>query len=151
MDGGIGRTWGVLMGINTVEIVGTGYLLVCYWENDTLNYSNELFETCLPTGTLSLGNDQNLEMTDGHNMPVEFYQTNENLEVRINDKVNTSNSVVRFYNIKGMLIFKQLLHGKRQFQVDKTALNTGIYIIVGNVDHAVFSQKIFIRQKITSN
>lgn len=134
----IGSKGGVLNGLNLTSIVGSYFSLVCYYENNILNYHNDNFTTCFPEGYP----DAIYPISNK-----EFYNLFfENGELYFENHSNIMNPInLKIYNTFGQLIFSQKVKNKNFIKVDVNNFDNGIYIYRIELNKNIVAGKLVLQ------
>ncbi|MCK4664343.1 MAG: T9SS type A sorting domain-containing protein [Bacteroidales bacterium] len=134
----VGSTWGILCGLNYIDLVGADLWLVCYFENDTLKYHSNSFTGCFPTGFPESINENiknnNIIKTSNNNLQLSFDFVS----------LNTKNSLLQIYKLNGVLILEKKLNGEKTIQIPCNTFLNGIYFYRFVNNNTAISDKFLI-------
>jgi len=105
---------GILVGLPEYYMVGQYRDIVCYYENDTLKFSNPKFESCFPDYIVH-------GIKEYENNSVKIIYRNNQIIFDFKQAI-ASRSILKIYNIAGEVIYEEQL-----MQCDKHILSTGNY------------------------
>lgn len=127
---------GVLIGLPVIDMVGKYRDIVCYYENDTLKYSNTKFESCFPNHIVHGIKENETEI------PKAFY-SNGLITISYNN-INTSESRLMIHSITGITICDIPLNSLGETVISARKYPPGCYVYSIMIDKQLFNGKIVI-------
>jgi hypothetical protein len=125
-DGG-----GILIGLPEIGMLGKYPDIVCYFENDTLKYSNTKFESCFPNHIVH-GIKENI-----NELPVIKYSDNQ-IIVSYNNFISPG-SRLKIFSITGITLSNTLLNSSGETVISADIFPPGCYIYSIMLENHLFN------------
>lgn len=136
---GIGSFNGIIhSGLKLTEITGTDPSLLCYFDNESLEYSNPKYDSCFCSSTANISTVAENDLFNIFPNPFK----NE-LYLKLNSHTDLSHYIVRLYNIEGKEMSIQQIHktdSHCQLQIGN--IQQGNYILTITNGRNTYYQKV---------
>jgi hypothetical protein len=134
--GSVGNsTGGILIGLPECYMLGKYQDIVCYYENDTLKYSNPRFESCFPDHIVHEVNDNYYANS------VKILYTKNQIIFDFK-QMTTTELFLKIYNIYGEILFEEKLVNSDNYILETENFIPGCYI------YSIHSNQQYICGKI---
>lgn len=127
---------GVLVGLPVIDMLGKYRDMVCYYENDTLKYSNTKFNSCFP-------NDIVYGIEENETEIPKAYYSNGLITISYNN-VNPIDARLMIYSITGIKTCDIPLNSLGETVISARKYPPGCYVYSIMIDHRLFNGKIVV-------